>query len=366
MPVPKWVVWVAVTGTAIVLVGIVIALVVTVNMKSKSSDKPQESSNKLLKNKTNTPPLKIPVLDGDKDTLDPFSKTPTKSPKYSCDFVTGQCTEDPNGTLDTCDECEKQTYFCDTTTWTCRDSGMHRDSASVCKSSCQPDLRVTSTYQKQRSDTNADGEGAYCARTRYREIADAVVPGTATRTFKWTDTGCDGYRCCTSHYCDPSGVGQDPYSVSVCPTKASESECVAAINSDVPAYCEWNGSSCIASSGETSACAACVEDTDCPGTFGAFKCITGVCTAQGSPKCDVIHQEDKTDEMPPPHVQKACHVLFAKDTDTTARICSSITDGDECVGTYVDRDCVDKNGKVWLTERTYCGARTAPSYPTSV
>ena len=292
--------------------------------------------------------------------------TQSNSDRFSCDYLTGTCTSDPKGDLTTCDACEKRTYFCDANNWSCRDGGFLRDSASQCRRTCYPDLRIRGNYTMQRSDVNANGSGAYCDPDeggRFRKVGTGSVGNTNVPAFEWEDVSCAGYRCCTSHYCSPTGTGQDPYSTSVCPGFSTETTCGSATDREVPAYCEWTGSACQATTGTTSACAACTSDSQCPGEFGAFKCVSGSCVAQGTPKCDVIHKEYRTDEVVPDHLQKACRQLFNKDTDTSARMCSNVRDGDVCAGSYFDRTCTDRYGKVWVTERTHCGARTAPKYP---
>lgn len=305
----------------------------------------------------NTPPPQQnqPLLD---------STSPSSDPTFSCDYLTGTCMPDPNGTLHSCDECEKRTYMCDPSTWSCRDVGFLRDSASQCKRSCYPDLRIKSgPYETERSDTHANGEGAFCDQGRYRQTTGSNVQGTSVPGYEWEDVSCVGYRCCTSHFCDPSGAGEDPYSTTVCPRYATQTTCENAGNQDVPAYCEWTGSVCQAAGGTTSACAACSSDSDCPGEFGAFKCESGNCVVQGNPKCDTIHKEYRTDDVVPAHMMKACKSLFNNDRDTPLRMCRNVTDSNVCAGSYFDRSCVDRNGKVWVTERTHCGPRTAPRYP---
>lgn len=286
------------------------------------------------------------------------------SQKFSCDYLTGTCTPDKNGNLTTCDACEKRTYFCDHNSWTCRDVGFLRDSASQCQRGCYPDLRVKGDYTVKRSDTNANGAGSFCDRGRFRKVGSGLVDGTNVPNYEWEDMSCVGYRCCQSQFCDPSGMGQDPYSVSVCASYSTEAACDGAIAKEVPAYCEWTGSACQAASGEVSVCAACTKDTECPGKFGAFKCISGECVAQGSPKCDVIHKEYRTDEVVPDHLLTACKYMFNKDRDTAQRICRNQLDGNACAVTYFDRMCQDRYGKTWVTERTHCGPRSAPQYPT--
>lgn len=285
---------------------------------------------------------------------------------FSCDYYTGQCVPDPDGTLDTCDACEKRTYYCNPDTWTCTDVGVLRDSAAECRRRCYPDLRVHSTngYAAQRFDTNANGSGAFCAQGKYRKATSSLVYGTNVPAYEWVDMSCVGYRCCQSHYCDSSGIGQDPYSVSVCGGIGTESACTAAVNAEVPAYCEWTGSACQATAGKTSACAACTSDSQCPGKYGAFKCVAGACVAQGRPMCDVVHSEYKTDEVVSVTMMKACKQLFSKDKDTVTRLCKNVSDGDACAGTFFERSCVDRFGKTWVTERSHCGARSAPEYPT--
>lgn len=319
-------------------------------------------------NQIHDAPVHVPVLGA---SPNPSSSAPSANPPgsssastFSCDYLTGTCTPDPTGQLTNCDACEKKTYYCDPASWSCRDVGFLRDSAARCRQSCAPDLRIRGNYTAQRSDTNADGSGAFCSTGRFREASTGTINGTNLPAYQWTDMSCVGYRCCSSHYCDPSGVGQDPYSVSVCPDLGTETTCTGAMNRDVPAYCEWTGSACQASTGVTSACAACTVDSDCPGNFGAFQCTAGVCVAQGQPKCDVIEKEYRTEEVIPAHMRQACTQLFNKDRDTIARLCADVTDGDVCMGTYFDRACVDRYGKTWLTERSHCGARTAPAYPT--
>jgi hypothetical protein len=284
-------------------------------------------------------------------------------PRFSCDYLTGTCIPDPQGNLTTCDECEKRTYFCDSNSWTCRDVGFLRDSASQCRRGCYPDLRIRGVYTPMRSDVNANGEGAFCAKGRFRKIGNDVVEGTNVPNFEWEDMSCVGYKCCQSQFCDEEGLGTDPYSVSMCATYTTESGCDSAINKEVPAYCEWTGSACQAALGESSVCAACTADTDCPGKFGAFKCVAGACVAQGNPKCDAIHKEYTSDEVVPEHIMAACKHLFNKDRETTRRVCANERDGNACAGTYLDRMCQDRYGKTWTTERTHCGARSAPKYP---
>lgn len=283
--------------------------------------------------------------------------------KFSCDYLTGTCVPDENGDLVTCDECEKRTYFCDPNSWTCRDVGFLRDSASQCKRGCYPDLRIRGQYTATRSDVNANGDGSFCAKGRFRKIGSGVVEHTNVPNFEWEDMSCVGYRCCQSQFCDEKGLGKDPYSVSVCTTYATETACDEAINKEVPAYCEWTGSVCQASLGESSVCAACTADTDCPGKFGAFTCVAGACVAQGNPKCDVIHKEYNSDEVVPKHIMTACKHLFGKDRDTARRMCANERDGNACASTYFERMCQDRYGKTWVTERTHCGPRSAPAYP---
>lgn len=304
-------------------------------------------------------PSQPPLLPSSADS-DPTSD-PTGD-RFSCDYMTGTCVVDPEGDLTTCDECEKRTYFCDPASWTCRDVGFLRDSAAQCQRGCYPDLRIRGDYTVKRSDVHANGAGAFCDRGRFRTVGSGFVAGNVPN-FEWEDMSCAGHRCCQSHFCDDEGLGTDPYSVTVCAGHATESACTGAINQDVPAYCEWTGSACQAASGEISACAACTADTDCPGKFGAFKCVSGNCVAQGTPKCDAIHKEYRTTEVVPEHIMGACKHLFAKDRDTARRVCAGERDGTACASSYFDRSCLDRYGKTWVTERTSCGPRTAPEYP---
>lgn len=322
------------------------------------------------------PPISVPIIPSKNPSIIPPkpplpSKKPLKdaptppqsAPRYACDYLTGQCVPDPSGDLTSCDKCEKQTYYCDPATWSCRDVGFLRDSATECRKQCFPDLRIRGDYTAQRADTHANGSGAFCDQGRYRKESDTTINNTNVSAYEWVDMSCVGYRCCESHYCDPSGQGVDSYSDTVCPGFNTETTCVNSVNREVPAYCEWTGSACQATTGTTSACAACTTDDQCPGEFGAFKCESGVCVAQGQPKCDTIHKEYRTDEVIPDHMRQACIQMFDKDSDTMQRLCADISDGDTCAATYFDRTCVDRYGKTWLTERSHCGARSAPAYP---
>lgn len=317
-----------------------------------------------------TPPCSGPA------TYHPSQPPPTVEPdptstdsnlegdRFNCDYLTGTCTPDPDGDLTTCDGCEKSTYFCDPESWTCRDVGFLRDSASQCQSGCYPDLRIRGDYTVKRSDVHGNGAGSFCDRGRFRTVGSGLVDGTTVPNFEWEDMACAGHRCCQSHFCNDEGLGTDPYSVTVCASHATEAACTGAINQEIPAYCEWTGSVCQASQGEISACAACTADTDCPGKFGAFKCISGNCVAQGTPKCDAVHKEYRTTEVVPDHIMGACKHLFAKDRDTARRVCANERDGTACASSYFDRSCLDRYGKTWVTERTHCGPRSAPEYPT--
>ena len=346
-------------GVAIVVLIIAISMIVTKYKMAAILNQPKtQNPNK----------IQVPVVENNSKipkqsstSISPVSSSGTS--KYSCDYLTGQCSPDPKGSLDSCSQCEKETYYCDSSSWTCRDVGFRRDSRSQCQRNCFPDLRIRSTYTAQQSDTAANGEGQFCDQGKYRQASDTNLPGTDVMGYEWEDMDCAGFRCCTSHYCDPSGVGQDVYSTTVCPTYSTEDACNTASSKEVPAYCEWTGSACAASEGETSSCAACTSDSDCPGIFGAFKCDAGNCVVQGSPKCDLIHREELTDEVIPDHMRQACRQLFTKDQDTVKRLCDDISDGNVCTGSYFERDCVDRNGKIWLTERSHCGPRTAPVYP---
>lgn len=353
-------------------IGAIFLIVAIFLIAQKQNSIPSQIQEIQPKAPTTTPQkIEVPVVDSGSQTHSPTHTQPPSSSssssqsssKYSCDYLTGQCVSDPSGTLSSCDECEKETYYCDSATWTCRDVGFRRDSKSQCKRNCFPDLRIKGNYTAQQSDTNANGEGAFCDQGRYRKALETTLPGTNVLGYEWEDMECAGFRCCTSHYCDPSGVGEDVYSETMCPSYSTEELCNTASSKEVPAYCEWDGSACVASQGETSACAACTSDSDCPGLFGAFKCESGNCVVQGTPKCDVIHKEFKTDEVIPDHMHQACTQLFDKDKDTIQRLCKDISDGNTCTGSYFERDCVDRYGKVWLTERSHCGPRSAPVYP---